>query len=107
MKTLSKFSMVLLVTAITILALSGCTGPAGVQGPTGQQGPAGPAGPAGVSITGASVNSAGHLVLTLSNGQTIDAGSVIGPQGRRTRWNLNRFCGLVRQHCPSSRTNNC
>jgi S1-C subfamily serine protease len=34
-----------------------------------------------VSITGASVNSAGHLVLILSNGQTIDAGGVIGPQG--------------------------
>jgi S1-C subfamily serine protease len=73
---------------------TGSTGPAGPQGPagakgdTGPTGPAGPAGPAGsaavspaISVTGASVNSAGHLVLVLSNGQTIDAGSVIGPQG--------------------------
>ena len=34
------------------------------------------------SITSASVNGAGHLILTLTNGQTIDAGSVIGPQGQ-------------------------
>jgi len=34
-----------------------------------------------VSVTDVSVNDAGHLILTLSDGQTIDAGSVIGPQG--------------------------
>jgi serine protease Do len=67
--------MVLLVIATSVTAFS-CAGPAGVQGPTGQQGPPGPAGVAGVGITGASVNSAGHLVLTLSNGQSIDAGTV-------------------------------
>ncbi len=33
-----------------------------------------------MSVTGASINSAGHLVITLSNGQTIDAGSTTGPQ---------------------------
>lgn len=33
------------------------------------------------SITGANVNSEGHLVLTLSNGDTLDAGAVVGPQG--------------------------
>jgi len=87
MKTPSILLKVLLATAIGMLVLSGCTGPAGVQGPTGLQGPAGPAGPtglagsAGVSVTDVSVNDAGHLILTLSDGQTIDAGSVIGPQG--------------------------
>jgi hypothetical protein len=35
----------------------------------------------GVSITGASVNSAGHLILTLSNKQQLDAGSVVGSKG--------------------------
>jgi serine protease Do len=75
MRTLIKLTMVLLVIATSVTAFS-CAGPAGVQGPTGQQGPPGPAGVAGVGITGASVNSAGHLVLTLSNGQSIDAGAV-------------------------------
>jgi S1-C subfamily serine protease len=80
----------LLITAIIVLALSGCTspggvqGPAGIQGPAGQPGPTGPAGPAGVSITGASVNSAGHMVITLSNGQTIDAGNAAVSQTTST-----------------------
>ncbi len=38
MKTPGKLIMVLLVTAIIVLALSACTGPAGAQGATGQQG---------------------------------------------------------------------
>jgi serine protease Do len=75
MKTLSKLTVVLLVMSITLFAMSGCTSPNGVQGPAGSPGVA------GVGITGASVNGTGHLVLTLSNGQTIDAGSAIGPQG--------------------------
>jgi S1-C subfamily serine protease len=78
MKATRKLTIVLMVIAVAILTLSGCTGPAGVQGPSGQQGPAGAS---GVSVTGASVNSSGHLLLTLSNGQTIDAGNVVGPQG--------------------------
>jgi len=68
----------------------GPQGPTGAKGDTGPMGPAGPAGPQGpgatpvspaISVTGASVNSAGHLVLALSNGQVIDAGRVVGPQG--------------------------
>jgi S1-C subfamily serine protease len=81
MKAIRKLTIVLTMIAIVILTISGCTGPAGVQGPSGQQGPVGPAGASGVSVTGASVNSSGHLLLTLSNGQTIDAGSVVGPEG--------------------------
>jgi serine protease Do len=68
MKAAGKLVIVLLPTAIIMLALCGCTGPAGQRGP------------AGVGITGASINRDGHLVLTLSDGQTIDAGSVTGPQ---------------------------
>jgi S1-C subfamily serine protease len=81
MKTLIKLTVVFLLTAIAVLALGGCTASTGAQGPIGPQGPAGSNGAAGISITSASVNSAGHLVLTLSNGQTIDAGNVVGPQG--------------------------
>jgi serine protease Do len=61
--------MVLLISIAALLGLTGCAGPAGTPGP------------AGVGVTNASVNSAGRLVLTLSSGQTVDAGSVIGPQG--------------------------
>jgi len=69
MKNPGKLVMLLLVTTMTISVSAGCSGAAGVQGP------------AGVDVSGASVDNAGHLVLTLSNGATIDAGSVIGPQG--------------------------
>jgi len=47
---------------ISMLLLAGCAGSA-------------------VSVTSASVNNDGHLILTLSNGQTIDAGNVVGPAG--------------------------
>lgn len=43
--------------------------------------PGGPTGPAGRSVTGATVNGSGRLILTLSDATTIDAGSVIGIQG--------------------------
>jgi len=61
MKTRGRFwGIVSLI--ISILLLAGCTGSA-------------------VSVTGASVDNDGHLVLTLSDGQTIDAGNVVGPAG--------------------------
>jgi S1-C subfamily serine protease len=86
-----KTAGILLVMLIVLVlaGLSGCVGTTGVQGPPGQQGPAGqpgPAGPAGqpgtagVGISGASINDAGHLILTLSNQQTLDAGKVVAPQ---------------------------
>jgi S1-C subfamily serine protease len=92
MKALLILIIVLLISAV-IIGAGGCTGPAGVQGsigpagpagppgPTGPAGPSGPAGSPGTNITGASISNIGHLVLTLSNGQTIDAGNAIGPQG--------------------------
>jgi hypothetical protein len=39
-------------------------------------GPTGPQGPTGVSITNVSVNASNHLICTLSNGTTIDAGVI-------------------------------
>ena len=58
------FIVVMLITTVSVLASCG--------GSTGSP---------GVSITGASVTSSGHLILTLSDGKTIDAGNVVGPQG--------------------------
>ena len=55
--------------------------PQGPQGEQGVQGEQGIQGPQGVSVTGATVNESGDLVITLSAGDPINAGSVIGPQG--------------------------
>jgi serine protease Do len=58
---------------VLALSLSACTGTGGRPGPSG------PPGPAGASVTGAAINSSGHLILTLSDGKTIDAGVTAGP----------------------------
>lgn len=58
--------------------------PQGIQGDrgeTGETGETGATGPQGVSVTNATVNEDGDLVITLSAGDPINAGSVIGPQG--------------------------
>jgi hypothetical protein len=64
---------------------TGEAGPQGPPGPTGSvvttSGPPGETGPAGLSVRTASVDSTGQLTLTLSDGQTVSAGSVMGPQG--------------------------
>lgn len=55
--------------------------PQGIQGDKGETGETGATGPQGVSVTGATVSESGDLVITLSAGSPINAGSVIGPQG--------------------------
>lgn len=55
--------------------------PQGIQGDKGDQGETGATGPQGVSVINATVNEDGDLVITLSSGSPINAGSVIGPQG--------------------------
>ena len=55
---------------------AGPAGKDGVIGPAGPQGVAGPAGKDGVSITSAVVNSTGNLIITKSDGTTVDAGKV-------------------------------
>ena len=68
----------------------GLRGETGVQGPkgetgdagaTGPQGPKGDDGTDGISVTNAAVNDSGHLIITLSSGQTLDAGVVKGADG--------------------------
>jgi hypothetical protein len=63
---------------------SGPQGPVGPQGPTGSQGPqgvVGPQGPQGVSISSATVNASGNLIITKTDSTSLNAGSVIGPTG--------------------------
>lgn len=55
--------------------------PQGIQGDKGDTGETGATGPQGVSVTNATVNEDGDLVITLSSGSPINAGPVIGPQG--------------------------
>ena len=57
--------------------------PQGIQGDKGDTGETGATGPQGVSVTNATVNEDGDLVITLSAGDPINAGSVIGPQGEQ------------------------
>lgn len=57
--------------------------PQGIQGDRGETGATGATGPQGVSVTGATVSESGDLVITLSAGEPINAGSVIGPKGEQ------------------------
>lgn len=49
----------------------------------GETGPAGADGTDGVSVTGATVNASGDLVISLSSGAPITAGHVVGPEGEQ------------------------
>lgn len=64
---------------------TGPTGPTGNTGATGATGPAGPTGsqgPVGNGIASAALNGSNHLILTLTNGLTTDAGVMpSGPAG--------------------------
>ena len=69
---------------------TGATGPQGPQGPTGATGATGPAGANGtngtdgISITNVSIDNSGHLIVTLSNSNTIDAGAIPSPSNMVT-----------------------
>ena len=53
------------------VSFKGATGPAGADGTDGTDGAD------GVSVTGATINASNHLILTLSDGNTIDAGEIL------------------------------
>ena len=76
MKKLWIPAVVGLMVLTSLFSIAGCS-----SGTAGAQGPSGPAGASGVSVSSAAVNSSGHLILTMSNGQTVDAGNVVGPAG--------------------------
>lgn len=60
---------------------SGLKGTKGDTGDKGETGDTGPTGPQGVSVVTAQIQENGHLVLTLSEGEPIDAGDATGPIG--------------------------
>ena len=69
-------------------------GPQGAQGPQGIQGIQGVQGPAGVDVTSATINSSDELVLTLSDASTVNAGSVVGPQGAQGPQGIQGIQGI-------------
>jgi len=54
-----------------------------IKGEAGVNGTNGTNGTDGISVTGASINGEGHLIITLSNDRTVDVGSVIGAAGAK------------------------
>lgn len=63
-------------------------GPQGIQGP---QGEAGTNGSDGVSVTNVQVTNTNHLIVTLSNSQTIDAGAISVSGGGGTQLYLHHI----------------
>lgn len=61
----------------------GLKGTKGDTGDKGNTGDTGPTGPQGVSVVTAQINEQGHLIITLSEGEPIDAGDATGPIGPR------------------------
>lgn len=59
----------------------GSTGLTGETGPKGETGETGAAGKDGISVTNATIDNLGHLIITLSNSQTLDAGMAKGSDG--------------------------
>lgn len=59
----------------------GLKGTKGDTGNKGDTGDTGPVGPQGVSVVTAQINEQGHLIITLSEGEPIDAGDATGPIG--------------------------
>ncbi len=85
---------------------TGTAGIPGVQGPKGDKGDAGnqgPTGPAGQHITNATINSSNHIIFTLSDNTTVDAGEIppgptgatgaAGPQGPQGNAGVNGSVG--------------
>jgi hypothetical protein len=70
-------------TTINVGSVIGPQGIQGAQGIQGVKGDTGEQGPAGLSVTSASVNSFGRLLIVKSDNSTVDAGSVVGPQGQQ------------------------
>ena len=62
--------------------INGTNGVDGKDGKDGEKGEDGADGKDGVGISGAAIETNNHLILTLSNGDTIDVGVVVGADGK-------------------------
>lgn len=69
------------IDAGNVVGPTGATGPQGPTGATGSAGSDGADGADGVSISSATVNGSGNLILTLTDTSTVDAGNVRGQDG--------------------------
>jgi hypothetical protein len=65
----------------TTINVGSVVGPQGIQGSTGATGAIGPQGATGVGFSSAAVDGSGRLIITKTDSTTVDAGSVVGPQG--------------------------
>jgi hypothetical protein len=79
----------------TILSAGRVTGAQGTQGLKGDTGSQGIQGIAGASVMSGTVNASGHLIITKTDGTTIDAGSVLGPQGIQGTQGIQGIQGLT------------
>lgn len=60
---------------------TGPTGPQGVNGYALSTGPTGPTGPNPVSVSDANIDNDGNLIVSLTNGDELNLGYIIGPTG--------------------------
>ena len=65
--------------AITVWPAINFTGAEGPEGPAGADGADGADGANGISITNVAIDGSNHLICTLSDGNTIDAGAISAP----------------------------
>ena len=65
----------------TFTITNGANGSDGAKGDKGEDGAKGDKGDAGVSITGATLNGEGELIIVLSEGDPINVGKVVGASG--------------------------
>lgn len=68
---------------IFAFSFSGLKGETGATGEKGDVGDTGATGPAGVSVVNAEINESGHLIITLSEGEPVDAGNAVGQTGEQ------------------------
>ena len=87
--SIEKTSTSGLVDTYTITYTNGNTSTFDVT--NGQNGIDGQDGTNGVSVTNATINSSHHLILTLSNGNTIDAGEIIDDLQMDLLWESNNY----------------
>lgn len=73
----------------------GLPGPSGERGARGETGPAGPQGEPGVGIANVKIVGS-NLIVTLTNGSTIDAGSLLDLARNAVQSNMPRALGAVR-----------
>lgn len=73
--------LILTLTDGTVVDCGNAKGAKGDKGDKGDTGATGADGEDGISVTGASINTSGHLIITLSNGTTVDAGDAKGDKG--------------------------